>query len=120
LSKQRGEEVSEIPSIDYCAPSNEKGITILLGCDHGQQHFRFHAKIHLSSPQEHRGKLSYQCPMVQIACCDCAKDKDSVLKATVMPRLAKDIAKVHESCSIIVYDASDIREGPRKAYLIPK
>ena len=40
LSKQRrGEEVSEMPSIDYCAPSNEKEITILLGGDHGQRHF---------------------------------------------------------------------------------
>ena len=122
MSKQRGEEASEIPSLDCCAPSNEKGITILLGGDHGQRHFRFHAKIHLSSPQERkdRGELSHQCPMVQIACCDCAKDKCSVLKATVMPRLARDIAKVHESCAMLVCDASDIREGPRKACLVPK
>jgi hypothetical protein len=59
--------------------------------------------------------------MVQIACCDCAKDKCLVLKATVVPRMAKYIAKVHESCAIIVHDASDIGEGPsRKACLVPK
>jgi hypothetical protein len=36
-----------------------------------------------------------------------------------MPRLANGIAKVHESCAILVYGASDIRKGPRKAYLVP-
>jgi hypothetical protein len=55
LSKQRGEEVADVPSIDYCAPSNEKGTPpILLGGDHGQQHFQFHAKIHLSSHRNER------------------------------------------------------------------
>jgi hypothetical protein len=122
LSKQRGEEVADVPSIDHCAPSNKKGMTILLGGDHGQRHFRFHAKIHLTSPQEgkDRGELAHQCPMVQITCCDCAKDKHLVLKATVVPRMAKDIAKVRESCATIVCDASDIGEGPRKACLVPK
>jgi hypothetical protein len=91
-SPTRGAAVSEIPSIDYCAPGNRKGVTILLGGDHDDRYFRFHAKIHLSSPMERKAcnDLSYQCPIVQVACCDCAKDKyHVVLKETVMPRLAK-------------------------------
>jgi hypothetical protein len=44
----------------------------------------------------------------------------TVLKETVMPRLAKDITKVQKSCAIIIHDSSDISKGPRKAYLGPK
>jgi hypothetical protein len=89
LSPSDGAAFSEIPSLDYCAPSSEKGITILLGGDHGDRYFRFHAKIHLTSPME-RIKcrdLFYECPIVQIACCECTKDKYIILKETVKPRL---------------------------------
>jgi hypothetical protein len=54
LSPSDGVAVSEIPSLDYSAPSNEKGITILLGGNHGDRYFRFHAKIHLTSPMERK------------------------------------------------------------------
>ena len=121
LSPADGTAVSDTPSLDYCAPSNEKGITILLGGDHGDRYFRFHAKIHLTSPMEKKKRrdLSYECPIVQIACCKCAKDKYIVLKETVMPRLESDIAKVQASCAIVLYDGTDIK-GPRKVYLVPK
>jgi hypothetical protein len=104
LSPSDGAAVSEIPSPDYCAPSNEKGITILLDGDHGDRYFRFHAKIHLTSPMERKKRrdLSYECPIIQIACCECAKDKYIVLKETVMPRLESDIAKVQASCAIVL------------------
>jgi hypothetical protein len=60
LSPSDGAAVSEIPSLDYCAPSNEKGITILFGGDHGDQYFQFHAKIHLTSPMERKYCMSAQ------------------------------------------------------------
>ncbi len=66
-----------------------------------------------------RRDLSYECPIVQIACCKCAKDKYIVLKETVMPRLESDIAKVQASCAIVLYNGTDIK-GPRKVYLVPK
>jgi hypothetical protein len=121
LSPSDGAAVSEILSLDYCAPSNEKGITILLGGDHGDRYFPFHAKIHLTSPMERkkRRNLSYECPIVQITCCECAKDKYIVLNETVMPRLESNIAKVQASCAIILYDGTDIK-APRKVYLVPK
>jgi hypothetical protein len=77
LSPSDGAAVSEILSNDYCAPGNEKGIMILLGGNHGDQYFRFHGKIHLTSLMERkkRHNISYECPMVQIACYKCPKDK---------------------------------------------
>jgi hypothetical protein len=35
LSPSDGAVISEIPFLDYCAPSNEKGMTIFLGGNHG-------------------------------------------------------------------------------------
>jgi hypothetical protein len=41
-----------------------------------------------------------------------------------MPRLETDIAKVQESCAIIIYDiiydGTSITIRPRKVYLVPK
>jgi hypothetical protein len=85
LSPTDGMAVSNIPSLNCCAPSNEKGIIILLGGDHGDRYFQFHAKIHLTSSMERKKcrDLSYECPIVQIACCECTKDKYVLLKETV-------------------------------------
>jgi hypothetical protein len=63
--------------------------------------------------------LQHQCQIVQVACCECAKDEHGVLKATVMPRLAQDIARVKEKCAAGVRDSSDVIDGPRKARLVP-
>jgi hypothetical protein len=51
LSPSDRAAVSDIPSLDYCAPSNEKGITIFLGGDHGDQYFRFHEKDSFDIPK---------------------------------------------------------------------
>jgi hypothetical protein len=61
LSPSEGAAVSEIPSHNYCAPSSEKGVTILLGGDHGDQYFGFHEKIQLTFPIERKKRrdLSY-------------------------------------------------------------
>jgi hypothetical protein len=89
LRPTRGEEVSEIPSMDHCAPGNQEEVAILLGGDHGDRCFRFDAKIDLLSPMEQnkarRKDLLHQCPIVQVACCKCEKDNCAVLKARVMP-----------------------------------
>jgi hypothetical protein len=108
--------------MDCCAAGNQKGITILLGGDHSDRHFWFHAKIHLWSSMEQKARkdISCQCPIVQVAWCECAKDKRAVLKATVMPRLAKDIATVQGKCAVLVCDSSDIIHGPRKTCNNPK
>ena len=42
--------------LNYEAPSNKNGITVLFGGDHGKGAFRMHCKIHLSSPQERKMK----------------------------------------------------------------
>jgi hypothetical protein len=66
-----------------------------------------------------RRDLSYEYPIVQIACCECAKDKYIILKETAMPRLESNIAKVQASCALVLYNGTDIK-GPRKVYPKPK
>ena len=68
LKKVLNEDTKSL-NLNYTAPSNENGMTVLFGGDHGKGAFRMHCKIHLHSPKERKNKkkLSYQCPMIQIA-----------------------------------------------------
>jgi hypothetical protein len=108
-AKEKGTELNEIPTLDYLSPGLPDGCTMLLGGDHGDHCFRFHAKMHFSSPQErkHRKDLSYRCPMIQIAHMDCAKDRYDLLAETIIPKLNV----------IVVHDKTNLEQ--RKSYLVP-
>jgi hypothetical protein len=69
-AKEKGSELTKIPTLDYLSPGLPDGCTMLLCRDHGDHRFHFHAKMHFSSPQECKEckeDLSYQCPMIQVA-----------------------------------------------------
>jgi hypothetical protein len=92
-AKDKGIELTEIPTLDYSSPGLPDGCTMLLGGDHGDHCFRFQAKMHFSSPQERkeREELSHQCPMIQTAHVDCTKDWHDLLAETTMPKLFEHV-----------------------------
>jgi hypothetical protein len=53
-AKEKGTELTEIPTLDHLSPGLPDGCTMLLDGDHGNHCFRFHAKLHFSSPHHER------------------------------------------------------------------
>jgi hypothetical protein len=108
-----------LPCLDYEAPGNPKGITVLAGGDHGDVAFRYHYKFHLSSPQTRKamGDLSYQCPRVQCAFIACKQDKYPILQKTIMTPLEEGRKHLTASQAIMAYDKSNIHVN--KCYFIP-
>ena len=96
------------------------GILVLFGGDHGGGRFRFHAKIHLSSPQERKqwGDLSRGCPLTPMCNLECAKDTHGLLSETVAGPISRDVGMViNSSCYLL----SNTAKGTEfcKAYLLP-
>jgi hypothetical protein len=58
---EAGAPLMFLPCLDYEAPGNPKGITVLTGGNHGDVVFHYHYKFHLSSPQMRKaiGNLSH-------------------------------------------------------------
>jgi hypothetical protein len=109
----------EIRNLDY-DHLGSPGILVLFGGDHGGGQFRFHAKIHLSSPQERkeRGDLSHGCPLTPMCNLECAKDTHGLLSSTVMKTLSADIGKVITSSCYVLFNSSKGTDHC-KAYLLP-
>jgi hypothetical protein len=118
-AKEKGTELTEIPTLDYSSPGLPDGCTMLLGGDHGEHCFRFHAKMHFSSPHEckHRKDLSHRCPMIQIGHMDCAEDRHDLLEQTITPKLDECVRAMQNSSVIVVHDKTNLEQ--RKSYLVP-
>lgn len=112
---------NDVPVLDYTSPSNKQGITVVLGGDHGDSCFFYHAKLNLSSPQTRKeiGELSYECPTVPISYME-GRDAYEVLENTVAKKISENIKQVQNGCIIIVYDSTNIKGGHKKAYLVAK
>jgi hypothetical protein len=119
-AEEAGSPLTCLPCLDYEAPGNPKGITVLAGGDHGDVAFRYHCKFHLSSPQKRKaiGDLSYQCPRVQCAFIACNADKYPILQKTIMLPLEEGRQHLTASQAIIAYDKSNLYVI--QCYLIPQ
>jgi hypothetical protein len=118
-AKEKGTELTDIPTLDCSSPGLPDGCTKLLGGDHGDHCFCFHAKMHFSSPQErkHRKDLSHRCPMIQTAHMDCAEDRFDLLEQTIMPKLDECVRAMQNSSVIVVHDKTNLEQW--KSYLVP-
>jgi hypothetical protein len=105
-----GTPLKFLPSSDYEAPGNPKGITVLAGGDHGDVAFRYHCKFHLTSPQLRKsiGDLSYQCPRVQCAFIACNADKCPTLQETIMMPMEEGRQHLTASQAIVACDKSNL------------
>jgi hypothetical protein len=119
-SRQKGETLFRYPSLDYVSPANPKGVTMLTGGDHGDGCFRFHMKLHLSSPMVRKEKknISYRCPRRQCGFIDCKQDKYPVLKNTIMKRIDEGRKHLVQSRMVVAYDKTDLEQ--LQCFLIPK
>jgi tetratricopeptide (TPR) repeat protein len=117
---EAGTPLTFLPCLDYVAPGNPKGITVLAGGDHGDVAFRYHYKFHLSSPQMRKaiGDLSYQCPRVQCAFIACNADKYPILQKTIMLPLEEGRQWLTTSQAIVAYNKSNLHVN--ECYFIPE
>ena len=104
------------PIMDYKSPGNDKGVTVLLGGDHGMGAFRMHMKLNLSSPYARKkdGNLSYQCPMIQIGYIGCSKDNYDLLDKTIMKDLRPQVKKLQNSSVVLVHNGKRQKDGSIK------
>ena len=115
-AKGKGAELTEIPTLDRSLPGLLDGCAMLLGGDHGDHCFRFHAKMHFSSPHECK-ELLHHCPMIQIARMGCTKDRRDLLKKMTMSKLNERVRTMQSSSVIVVHDRTSLEQ--RKAHLVP-
>jgi hypothetical protein len=115
-----GAPLTILVCLDYEAPGNPKGITVLAGGDHGNVAFCYHYKFHLSSPQMHNaiGDLSHQCPRVQCAFITCNADKYPIVMRTIMILTEEGWQWLTASKAIIAYDKSNLHVN--QCYFIPE
>jgi hypothetical protein len=53
-AKEKGTDLTEIPTLDSSSPGLPNGCMLLLGGDHGDHCLTFHAKMHFSPPHERK------------------------------------------------------------------
>jgi hypothetical protein len=107
---EAGTPLTFLPSSDYEAPGNPKGIAVLAGGDHGDVAFRCHCKFHLTSPQLRKsiGDLSHQCPRAQCAFIACNADKCPMLQKTIMMPMEEGRQHPTASQAIVACDKSNL------------
>jgi hypothetical protein len=107
--------------LDYEAPGNPKGITVLAGDNHGDVAFCYHYKFHFSTPQMRTavGDLFYQCPRLQCAFIACNADKYPILQKTIMiPMEEGHQQQLTALKAIIAYNKSNLHIN--QCYFIPE
>jgi hypothetical protein len=121
LQTMSREEEALLP-FDYKSPleNDSKGINVIIGGDHGDIAFRYHAMFQFSSPttRKDRGQLSYRCRKVQLGFIECRKDTYNVLANTIARPLRSSLEKLRRSSLIVIY--STRRKGLVKSIVFPR
>jgi hypothetical protein len=102
-----------IPAIDYKAHGfDTKGVTVLIGGDHGDKNCPISMKIQFTSPQERKRlrHLSFHCPMVQFASVKCSKDTYLLLNSTIMKTIKEQLAALDQSSMVTVFNNQNVRQ----------
>jgi hypothetical protein len=113
--------LSCLPSIDYDLPSNlSRGITCIVGGNHGDVAFCFHWSFQFTSP-EHRKKrrdISYGCPIVQAGFVERKKDKIEVMDKTIMKHIDKEQLSMVGLGVVMIYPLTDLKQN--QCFLVPQ
>jgi hypothetical protein len=110
------------PTIDYETPGFERGVTVLYGGDHGNEHCPISCKLNLTSPavRKEKKELGYHCPLFQFASVKCTKETYELMKSTVMPKVKEQIIQVRNSSVVTIYHRKGIDEAIHfRSYMVP-
>jgi hypothetical protein len=110
-----------LPCLDYANGFDTKGVTVLFGGDHGDNHCPINCKLNLSPPEERKKRqdLGYQCPVVCFASVACSKDVfELIIASTAMPTVKEQLQELQRSTLITIYHKLNMN-GCFRSYIVP-